>query len=1069
MKSFKSSFLFGSVMFLFCLSGCSVPPQSDDGQASVVATEKVAQESMANSATAVGLSPTSLKNMPKLILKYKVGEGRARAFHAKKIRSTKPVSFTNKIMSLIVAPDGSVSLKRIDKGEVVSNAKSKSWSVYKWTDGHIQQRKPGTQTALNNMAQVGPNELMLWSSDAPFLVHLAILAKDRHFKFELLHVSNDAKTGGLNNDWPGHRVEFDVRIDSQADGWMLNTLLLNPYSEINSRAPFSISNGFAFKWPYPQWSQTDDRPQPQGLVGVFGFASDEEFDDILSDIWVSEPSLPRPNRANLKSWTRADVDAWLDNWIEKLGQPWRMFSFSHNGNSENLYRIVEVAQKAGVNRIKLHNRGGWQGDSPGSFDKSVFKNGAADARKWADYCNEHGVDVHLHGFGQVIQYDDPKYGRFVLHDGLARSAQGTLLNDVALGETVLLVEPDLTFWPGMQLGMLPYYGKPPWGSSNGGYGTAFPPYYESNAGSLKIGKSLYSYGVKLTPDNRWEVTLGKKRVGPETSVLKKGSLVEFMVMGTAGWFLPDSRSELLEQISKEYADALNAIRGNPHYDGSGWTGDIGSWGLRKFTQMVYEQLDHPVDTGTGSAFGLHLFGDFEHQFRKISRLKGQGRRGTMPVTTFGNAALASSLYDANHGLNKGVQAKDATVRGNHRGISLHDTEAHGGWEEMMEAFTIWSKVKPYLTEEQKKKIHNYEDVYLATQTADQWHIKRARAMRRDGIDAAWQHVPERPDVAPRQFLKADGNALKGLNNPYLQQTPEVELHIMANMHSTNQENISLMPKSHDGVIIPDGPGVYGKCDVIPEGVQQKADFQEGRFTLSVDNSKSNKDFRYYFRGGKGQKNIHWLTEAAGLPEKFKMLQSRGVSITVVGDGSGSMLVFSAGTGFPRPYGVRVDFVGTRTFEIPHGEAIINHAIWDTHGAGTITAHNYDMSQFSVYLNHVPAGKNAKIHVLDVQAMMEGHDRGLIDPILKLNGSKVTVTGSIPYNHYFVYKGGSEGKVYGPNWKFVRNLPAAAEGALIANHGDNTFSVNALKSPNTFLSSRLKVKDKENVITIDKPL
>jgi len=102
-------------------------------------------------------------------------------------------------------------------------------------------------------------------------------------------------------------------------------------------------------------------------------------------------------------------------------------------------------------------------------------------------------------------------------------------------------------------------------------------------------------------------------------------------------------------------------------------------------------------------------------------------------------------------------------------------------------------------------------------------------------------------------------------------------------------------------------------------------------------------------------------------------------------------------------------------------------------------------------------------------MMEDHDIGLIDPILNLNDSKVTITGSIPYNHYFVYKGGSEGKVYGPNWKFVRNLPAAAEVTLIAKHGDNTFSVKAPKSPNTFLSSRLKVKDSENVITIDKPL
>ena len=42
-------------------------------------------------------------------------------------------------------------------------------------------------------------------------------------------------------------------------------------------------------------------------------------------------------------------------------------------------------------------------------------------------------------------------------------------------------------------------------------------------------------------------------------------------------------------------------------------------------------------------------------------------------------------------------------------------------------------------------------------------------------------------------------------------------------------------------------------------------------------------------------------------------------------------------------------------------------------------------------------------------------------------------------------------------------------ALIAKHGGNTFSVIAPKSPNTFLSSRLKVKDNDNVITIDKPL
>ena len=90
-----------TLRFLFGLSGCSVTPQSDDGQAGGVDTGKVTQKPMVESAPAVGLSPTSSKNMPKLILKYKAGEERARAFHAKKVRSTKPVAFTNKIMLLI--------------------------------------------------------------------------------------------------------------------------------------------------------------------------------------------------------------------------------------------------------------------------------------------------------------------------------------------------------------------------------------------------------------------------------------------------------------------------------------------------------------------------------------------------------------------------------------------------------------------------------------------------------------------------------------------------------------------------------------------------------------------------------------------------------------------------------------------------------------------------------------------------------------------------------------------------------------------------------------------------------
>jgi hypothetical protein len=51
---------------------------------------------------------------------------------------------------------------------------------------------------------------------------------------------------------------------------------------------------------------------------------------------------------------------------------------------------------------------------------------------------------------------------------------------------------------------------------------------------------------------------------------------------------------------------------------------------------------------------------------------------------------------------------------------------------------------------------------------------------------------------------------------------------------------------------------------------------------------------------------------------------------------------------------------------------------------------------------------------------------------------------------------------------VQNLPLAAEGDLEAVHRDNTFSVNATQSSDTWLSSRIKVEDTANIITIAEP-
>ena len=53
------------------------------------------------------------------------------------------------------------------------------------------------------------------------------------------------------------------------------------------------------------------------------------------------------------------------------------------------------------------------------------------------------------------------------------------------------------------------------------------------------------------------------------------------------------------------------------------------------------------------------------------------------------------------------------------------------------------------------------------------------------------------------------------------------------------------------------------------------------------------------------------------------------------------------------------------------------------------------------------------------------------------------------------------------WKHVKSLPVSGKG-LVAVMGDNTFKVTSEKSPDTWLSTKIKVRDAANRIVIRKP-
>jgi len=271
---------------------------------------------------------------------------------------------------------------------------------------------------------------------------------------------------------------------------------------------------------------------------------------------------------------------------------------------------------------------------------------------------------------------------------------------------------------------------------------------------------------------------------------------------------------------------------------------------------------------------------------------------------------------------------------------------------------------------------------------------------------------------------------------------------MADMSHEYTDNISLMPANANSII-------------NPKGAEQTLDFTDNKLTVSVDNSNSNKDYIYYARRDTVG---YWM-------RKIDMSLSRGVAITVNGDGSGSTLVVSTG-GLNRMYAVDIDFVGEKTIEIPNGEVCNNRYGWDVFKAGSVTSFKYEkVDRFRVFLQKVPAATMSVIEVTNIVALKEHRSTGLINPIISLNAQSVTVEGIIPYGHYLVYSGGDAARLYDKNWfGLEQTLPVTSGVTLTAMNGPlNTFSVKSEISSNTWLSTRIKVQDKQNVIVIEKPV
>ena len=99
------------------------------------------------------------------------------AMSAERQRSAEPVTFANKSMSLTIAPDGKVSLKRA--GKLVSEPGSLGWSIYNWTSGKSENNGDEVPQCLDDGIR---NRLLVFRNDD---------GKDREARRQFLQLSQE--------------------------------------------------------------------------------------------------------------------------------------------------------------------------------------------------------------------------------------------------------------------------------------------------------------------------------------------------------------------------------------------------------------------------------------------------------------------------------------------------------------------------------------------------------------------------------------------------------------------------------------------------------------------------------------------------------------------------------------------------------------------------------------------------------------------------------------------------------------------------------------------------------------
>lgn len=846
------------------------------------------------------------------------------------------------------------------------------------------------------------------------------------------------------------------------------------YMTVSGGGWASIRQLVQVSWPY-LWNRNPS--DPLGGFALFVADNDEQFNETLLDIWVTE-KLPHPKVEG--EWTLERARQWVVEWHKAFPRQDQLTIAAKA--PQDLDVLFEFAKKLQVNRIYMHTDT-WRGEywphqkEALHVNPAVFPNGEADLKAFTQKLKGANMEAMLHdvcyGFGEGSKYVGSKPDR-----RLAAWGRGTLEVAVDRDAKTLLFRPD----PGVEF---PLFRD---GSSEPG---VYPDFWKMP--EVLIGDEIVQVGAFSNTDKLvWTLEkCSRGMFGTQAANHVSGTPVAGLLKAYNQNYYPDSSTDLVEETARDLSQFLTRNGVNHHeHDGAECHNDV-PWGYLKWAMHVYSNTERPSTSNNSSAV--------PNPWDLVYKLKSGGRPfqsqiggGDAALFLHEDRRLATNPIENHFTLARGAAANGVRfIFGKPEpmfGISAAAIDAHGLSSLFAEQFALWREVAGKLSPEQRKLINatyshdgdpknpnrtNHKKgaiVYEARKTGDGFEILPFTILRRAQKDIEWFTVQEFGVVMPRQYV-LPGESIR-LDNPFGRQAPEFIIRVMngfaeglsespkaAEVVNTDLQNYLVgagIPKEQSAPADSKAPSQPASSLIMPAGAQISSvpGFEltetDGSLVLSAENPRGTE-----------------FLKIDGFPAyrvKSDSRGARGLAFTVEGDGSGALLVFQLSG--DKDYVLSLDFKGPRDIVIPSAAACWADARWGFRYT-TKRAKPDVIRGVAVGFGRIPPTTKASAVIKNLRLLREV-PAVLKDPVIHAGAGTLSIKGACPSECYLWYRGGDTVGVYDANWKPISTLPVVAENYAVETGASDFRIENRGENPKPWLDVQFITKGQPLPIESQKP-